>query len=139
MTADEMTRWIAAAKIERRAYRAWQRALPLAPVRRGPDQYGQPWFNHVDRLRTEHAAARAALDALTPAPTATALDIGPVDHYGWRTILLDGQQSGASVKVTSSGNVTLSTPRNGTTVHGSVEAALNSWNFVGMLLDRRNA
>lgn len=51
--------------MERRAYRAWQRALPLAPINHGPDQYGQPWFGYVDRLRAVHATARAALDALT--------------------------------------------------------------------------
>lgn len=129
-------RWIAAAKVERRAYRAWQRALPLTPIRRGPDQYGQPWFGYVDRLRTEHAAARAALDALTPA-LADALEVGTIDRYGWRNILLDGRPIGASVKFTPSGNVLLSTP-GWTSKHRSVEAALNSWTFVG-LLDRRNA
>ncbi|WP_280185456.1 MULTISPECIES: hypothetical protein [Nocardia] len=67
-TSDtNLLEWIAAAKAERRAYRAWQRALPLAPINRGPDQYRQPWFGVVDRLHTEHVAARAALLAVTSA------------------------------------------------------------------------
>ena len=126
--------WIAAAKAERRAYRAWQQALPLAPIQRGPDRYGQPWFGYVDRLRAEHAAASAAL-GVASARAARGVSIDSVDKYGWQHIRVGGIASGASVQITPSGNVLLSTPKHERTTHRNVEAALNSWPFVGMLLD----
>lgn len=125
--------WITAAKAERRAYRAWQRALPLAPIQRGPDLYAQPWFGYVDRLRAEHAAARAALDVAS-ARAARDVGIGAVDKYGWQNIRVGGVASRASLQITPSGNVWLSTPEHHRTVHRNVEAALSSWSFVGMLL-----
>ncbi|MET8648474.1 hypothetical protein [Nocardia aurea] len=129
--------WIAVAKVERRACRALQRATALAPIRRGPDQYGQPWFGYVDRLRAEHAAARAALDAVpVSAPAAFDISFDTVDEHGWQRVLLDGVPCGAAVRITPSGNVHLSTPKHGRTTHPSVEAALGSWNFVGLRLDR---
>lgn len=67
------------------------------------------------------------------------VSIGTVDQHGWQDILLDGLACGASLRITPSGNVLLSTPKHATTTHGNVEAALNSWNFGGIFLDHRNA
>ncbi|WP_029923917.1 hypothetical protein [Nocardia otitidiscaviarum] len=131
-TNTGLLEWITAAKAERRAYRAWQRALPLAPIRRGPDQYAQPWVGVVDRLRAEHAAARDALHAAARAARNVTLD--PVDEYGWQRIRVEGIECGAALRVTPSGYVVLSS-RNEKSVHRNVESALGSWNFVGMLLD----
>ncbi len=134
-TDTNLLKWIAAAKAERRAYRAWQRALPLAPIHRGPDQYGQPWFGVVDRLHAEHVAARAALlAAASPARTAHNVSLDSVDEYGWQRVRVGGIECGASLRVTPSGNTLLSM-QHGTSVHPNVEGALSSWNFVGMLLD----
>lgn len=70
--------WIAAAKVERRAYQTLRRAISLAPIRRGPDQYGQPWFGYVDRLRAEHATARTALDSVHVTPD---VHLDGTDHF----------------------------------------------------------
>lgn len=65
-TDANLLEWIAAAKVERRAYRAWLHALPLAPIKPGwKRETGSVWQGYVDRLRAEHDAARDALDALS--------------------------------------------------------------------------
>ncbi|MFE7744437.1 hypothetical protein [Nocardia sp. NPDC057455] len=103
-------------------------------------------FTDIDAARrsadwcTAHYAGRAfrVIDARTGeyAPRTdrgTDVSIGTVDQCGWQDILLDGLACGAAVRITSSGNVLLSMPRHATTTHRNVEAALNSWNFAGML------
>jgi hypothetical protein len=89
--------------------------------------------------RTFHVIDARTGEFAPPTARRPDVSIGTVDKCGWQGILLDGLPCGASLRITPSGNVLLSTPNHGTTTHKGVEAALDSWNFVGIQLDRRNA